>query len=155
MTVEVGNLFGSDGLLCVLHDFDTIGADEKLGQFSISPKQLYEANGERMEFRLEPPTGQTAPVTGHIAVRCRKATDYDIQFMNELNKTTSKGTDFLGMKAFEKMAEAKGGAGAINSILSKRTKVVKHGVDAGKKVVSIEIRKKTVIEHNNFFLSDS
>jgi hypothetical protein len=134
--VEVGTLFGCDGLLCVLHDFDAIGADEKLGQFCISPKQLYDAKGERMEFALQPIPGDTNTVTGHIAIRCRRATDFDMNFMNDYNKISTKGTDFLGMLAFEKLADGKGGAGAITSILSKRTKVVKHGEDAGKKAVS-------------------
>jgi hypothetical protein len=139
LPVDVGTLFGGEGLLCVLHDYDSIGADEKLGQFCISPKQMYDAKGERMEFALQPIPGDNNTVTGHIAIRCRRATDFDIDFMNDFNKNTGKGTDFLGMKTFEKLAEGRGGAGAITSIMSKRTKIAKHGDDAGKKLVSQKI----------------
>ena len=140
-TVEVGTLFASEGLTCFLHDYDSVGKDEVLGMIQISPKKLYDAKGERMEFRLKPPKGQKEDVTGHLYFRCRRATDYDKEFMEELNRV-DKGGDFLGMKKLERLTEGKGGAGAINSILTRKSKIAKHGKNAGKKVVSPHFRLK-------------
>lgn len=50
--IPAKELFESHGLHCDVMDYD-VGRDEKLGQCTIHPKTLYEANGERMVFPLE------------------------------------------------------------------------------------------------------
>jgi hypothetical protein len=127
-------LFISDGLKCILHDFDSLGKDEVLGFIQITPKQLYDAKGERMEFKLNPPPKSKEDVPGHLAIRCRRATDYDKQFMAELQRP-GKG-DILGMKKADGHTDSKGGAGALVSILTRKSKVAKQGKNAGQKVVS-------------------
>lgn len=85
-----------------------------------------------MELKLLPPPRKPGDVPGYIAIRCRRATDYDKHFMTELNRP-EKG-DALGLGKLD--MESKGGAGAIASILTRKAKVVKHGKNAGQKVVS-------------------
>jgi hypothetical protein len=134
LEVDTADLFLSEGLLCILYDFDKVGKDEKLGAITISPKTLYEAKGERMEFKLEPAPGQTKEVPGYLAIRCRKATDYDAKFMIDFKQGAD--SDLLGLKAATSKAhDTKGGASNLKSLLGRNTKVFKNGKDAGIKKV--------------------
>lgn len=122
----------SDGLLFILKDFDKLGGNEKLGVVSVPAKMLYEAKGERMEFKLQPPGYKNCEIPGYMAIRCRRASSQDIQFMEENSKPSFKQFDFLK----QAIAEGKTGAGNIKSILSKRTRIASSGKNAGKKLVS-------------------
>jgi hypothetical protein len=131
-TVSSQELFTSDGLVFILKDFDKLGGNEKLGVVTVPAKTLYEANGERMEFKLQSPSYKSRDVSGYMAIRCRKASPSDIKFMEESRVPKSKQLDFL----HKAVSEGKTGAGTIKSILSKRTRVVASGKNAGKKQVS-------------------
>lgn len=134
LEVDVGDLFLSDGLLCILYDFDKVGKNEKLGAITIPPKTLFEAKGERMEFKLGPSPGETKDVPGYLAIRCRRATDYDAKFMADFEHGAT--SDLLGLKAATSKAQhTKGGASNMKSLLGRNTKVFKDGKNAGIKQV--------------------
>ena len=50
-------LFTSNGLVCEVMDFDKFGGNDKLGLFTVPPKVLFEAQGERLEYDLLPSKG--------------------------------------------------------------------------------------------------
>lgn len=130
-TLTSQELFTSDGLLFVLKDFDKLGGNEKLGVVTVPAKTLYEAKGERMEFKLQPHGYKSKEVSGYLAIRCRRASTRDIKFMEESRNPTSKQLDFL----HKAIAEGKTGAGSIKNILSKRTRIAATGKNAGKRQV--------------------
>jgi len=85
--VDALELFQSEeGLVLEVKDFDTIGSNESLGAFNISAHTLYKWNGERRKYALKPLAGQKDFKTGSIALRVRRATDYDIEFMEKFNE---------------------------------------------------------------------
>jgi hypothetical protein len=134
LEVEAADLFLSEGLLCILYDFDKVGKNEKLGAITIPPRTLYEAKGERMEFKLGPSPGETKDVPGYLAIRCRRATDYDAKFMIDFKQGAD--SDLLGLKAATSKAhDTKGGASNLKSLLGRNTKVFRDGKDAGIKKV--------------------
>jgi hypothetical protein len=138
LEVDAAELFLSEGLLCILYDFDKVGKNEKLGAITIPPKTLYEAKGERMEFKLGPSPGETKDVPGYLAIRCRRATEYDANFMTDSAKGAD--SDLLGLKAAtSKALHTKGGASNLQSMLNRNSKVFKDGINgknAGIKHVS-------------------
>jgi hypothetical protein len=138
LEVDTGELFLSEGLLCILYDYDKVGSNEKLGAITIPPKTLYEAKGERMEFKLVPAPGETEDVPGYLCIRCRRATDYDEKFMADFENGAD--SDILGLKAASsKGSHFKGGASNFTSlvrgIMGGNTKVEKDGEKAGIKQV--------------------
>jgi len=157
LTVE--ELFTSNGLICEAMDFDKFGGNDKLGLITVPPKVLFEAKGERLEYRLLPSKGSMAPsvsllvqdfvavaslVTdlsrlfspqGGLAIRCRRATDYDIEFMNDFDADKKKQK--LGVhEMMAKADKAKGGKGGLRSVVSINSKTERHGPHKGKTVVS-------------------
>jgi hypothetical protein len=133
MEVDTEELFLSEGLLCQLYDYDKVGQNEKLGAITIPPKTLYDAKGERMEFKVGPSPGETKDVPGYLSIRCRRATDYDAKFMTDFEKADS---DLLGLKAATlKAHHTKGGASNLKSLMSRNTKTEKDGEKAGIKQV--------------------
>jgi hypothetical protein len=136
-TVSMKDLFLNDGLICILRDFDNVGADEVLGGIKITAKQIYEAKGERVEFKLGPAGGKTEEVPGYMAIRCRRASEHDIQFMEDWKRTNQLA--IIGMKPKTiKIAEGITGVSNLRSIITKRTRIAKDGSNAGKKQVSAE-----------------
>jgi hypothetical protein len=134
MEADTKELFLSEGLLCILYDYDQLGQNEKLGAITIPPKTLYEATGQRMEFKLGPSPGKTKDVPGYLAIRCRRATDYDLKFMEDLK--IGKKSDLLGLKASgDKAIDAKGGASNLKSLMSRNTRIERDGKNAGIKKV--------------------
>ena len=127
-------LFRSDGLLCILYDFDKLGANDALGAITIPPKMIFDAKGERMEFPLgKPPVRCHHKITGNLAIRIRRASQYDIDFMDQLNCHSNKGTISIpGMKGVIELddhSHFKGGKGNIKSLLTKRSRMPKGATD--------------------------
>lgn len=56
-----------------------IKGNDILGVANVPATTLYQASGERMEFELN--------TQGYLALRCRRATDQDKQFMAEYQKS--------------------------------------------------------------------
>ena len=101
-TIKTGSLFllyttaddlfdCQDGLKFEVKDYDTVGGSESLGHTYVSPRTLYEADGDRLVFPLLPEAGRTSvTVKGNIAIRCRHATEHDLEFMAKLKRGVSK-----------------------------------------------------------------
>jgi hypothetical protein len=141
MEIDATELFLSEGLLCLIYDYDKIGGNEKLGSATIPPRTLYEAKGQRMEFKLGPAPGHTKEVPGFLAIRCRRATDYDVNFLKSFQAGKTGMGHFLGLTAKEAKTatHSKGGSGNIKSMLTRTTKVEKEGKNAGIRQVRIRI----------------
>ena len=89
------DLFQSeDGLIFEVKDYDTIGTNESLGAFTVNARTLYKWNGERREFALKPLLGQHDFHQGTVALRARRATAHDIQFIEKYNEKKKKVTPF-------------------------------------------------------------
>lgn len=57
--IDAMELFQSeDGLIFEVKDYDAVGENESMGAFSVSPKALYNWNGERKKFSLKPLLGK-------------------------------------------------------------------------------------------------
>ncbi|KAL7573033.1 hypothetical protein ACA910_018725 [Epithemia clementina (nom. ined.)] len=124
-TVDPETLFLSEGLLFTVKDYDTFGANEKLGYFYVSPTLIYKARGERWEFKLLPMQGsKKTKIPGYVGIKCRRATEYDIEFMNEhVYKSLKTG----GMNKMDLTTEQKGGQGALVSYFRRQTRMTKEG----------------------------
>jgi C2 domain len=127
-------LFRSDGMLCILYDYDKLGANDALGAVTIPPKTIFDAKGERMEFPLgTPPVKCHHKITGNLAIRIRRATQYDIDFMDQLHNHSNQGTITIpGMKGaieLDDHSHFKGGKGNIKSLLTKRSRMPKGATD--------------------------
>jgi hypothetical protein len=143
LNVNLQDLFRGDGLLCIVHDFDTVGTNERLGSITVPPKTLFDAKGERMEFKLGPPPGKTNDVPGYLAIRCRRATSEDIEFMKALQSSSNSSKQLLpaleNIKSKVNSAvEAgtitqMGGAGNIASLLTRHSRIVRLGPNAGQR----------------------
>jgi hypothetical protein len=124
LDVESEQFFLEDGMTFLVKDFDQFGGNETLGLVHVSPRILYRANGERMEFKLQPVPGKTAAeVPGYLAIRCRRATEYDRTFMEGL-QTSVKAI------AAPKLPKSQGNV--IKTIVTKTSKI-----DNGVKKVSL------------------
>jgi hypothetical protein len=130
-TVKTRDLFISEGLHCFVFDYDQVGSHANLGHVNISPKILYDASEERIEQPLKDPHNG-ADTAGFLAIRCRRASQYDQHFMKELAKTRKneklEGTlaELQKIKNLTSLAtEMAGGSGNIPSMLKRRSKVVK------------------------------
>ena len=131
-----------------VYDYDLTGKDEFLGAAEVPSYTLFNAKEERETFDLKPVTfghrtfpsmkaGQT--FIGKIAIRCREATDYDIEFLNNYNKEKNQNR-------FQKMAKRKKDSALKktdnpNALKSAIRKNVQHSKDEhGSKVVKYRIR---------------
>lgn len=114
LEVESEQLFLEDGMKFLVKDFDQFGSNETLGLVHVPPRTLYRANGERMEFKLQPVPGKTAgEVPGYLAIRCRRATTYDKTFMQGMQSS---------MKAIAAPKLPKSQGNAIKSMVTKTSK---------------------------------
>ena len=119
-----------------------ISSDE-LGMFVVPPHVLYKANGEREVFKLKPPPrSKREEVPGHLAIRCRRATQYDREFMKEYESSQVVAK----ADAFSAATLAAGGQSDLKSILGRNEKTDKTGI---KKVRQCQRRLKTKIVAEN------
>ena len=131
-------MFLNSGLQLDLFDFDTLGKNEKLGSIHVPDKTLYQAKGERLEFKLGPPGGTTTPVSGYLALRCRRASEEDIQFIKEYYQKEN-ALSRINKKATPQVAEGTTGASNLKSLITKRSRIAKDGKNAGKRQVCLEL----------------
>lgn len=88
LNVDALELFeATGGLILEVKDYDAYTKHESLGAVSVSPKTLYNWNGERKEFDLKALSGETVYNEGKLVLRVRRATDHDIEFMEKYNKS--------------------------------------------------------------------
>jgi len=105
----------------------------QLGAVTVPPRVLYEAKGERMEFKLCPAPGHGSikDVSGFLAIRCRRATAYDKQFMKEFHESEKAAAaehnhHELGWRNVVKHAtESEGGGGTMKALLTRVQRVVR------------------------------
>ena len=125
----------TSGLHLKVKDYD-LGPQKSddLGSITIDPKTLLEAKGERMVFKLNPPLKKEGKDAGHIAIRCRRATNYDREFLDSLESKTL--SSYLGVDEDLEKAKPQGGGGA--KLLQKNFMVGKyrllHSTEAGRVV---------------------
>ena len=149
-TVKTGSLFlfsttlrklfdARDGLKFTVKDYDTVGKNKCLGVAVIPPRILYDANGERMVLPLVPEVGESFAKGGNgcIAIRCRKATEHDKEFMRKLNYG---GIGNVG-NASPTALESKGGKNALKSLVTLNTKTT---ADPTAKDIKATIKKHRV-----------
>jgi len=110
----------SEGMSCLVKDHDVLGNNDTLGVFAITPRKIYCANGERMEFKLRNPPGHIGEkVPGHIAIRIRRATSTDKNFMASLQDSS---------KAVRAVEHPKASNNTIKSIVTRYQKIDSNGV---------------------------
>jgi hypothetical protein len=115
LEVAAEELFIEDGMKFLVKDFDQFGGNETLGLVSVPPKTLYLAQGERMEFKLQPVPGKTADeVPGYLAIRCRRASTQDKNFVAGLEGS---------LRAVAAHKNPKVSNNAIKSIVTRNSKV--------------------------------
>lgn len=104
LSVSAEKLYAYNGLQFKVKDHDDFGvSNDTLGFVDVTAQQLYESTSDRLEFELDLPPGKKGKKTGHIAFRCRPATDYDVEFLESLKDETGSD-DFLGIrKSMDKM----------------------------------------------------
>lgn len=132
LEIRVDELFKSEGLVCVAYDFDKLGSNDPLGSVTIDPGAIFNANGERVEYKLGPLPGRTADVSGYLSFRIRKATDHDKQFMK--NYLKSLETRKKVVSETDKEIESKGGSGNLKSLIMRRSRMNKETGDREYKI---------------------
>lgn len=125
----------ADGLTLVVYDFDMRGRNEVLGAATIPIKDIYHANEERLCYSLKAlVVGKKTRGhnQGKIAVRIRRATDYDKEFL-ETYKKYEKRRAVSGILAESHNSGKKKGRG-------------EHGASALRSFV--ETKKRTFIDED-------
>ena len=124
--IATRDLFLVNGLTFTIKDYDQLGKHETLGVFHVDPQTVYDAKGERMEYKLEDPTKTEQP-PGHAAIRIRKAMPSDIKFLEEYQMSKRKGVLGGRTERAGPSHEVKGGASNLVSYFRRQSRVVKHG----------------------------
>ena len=107
------------GLVFEVKDYDTFGGDESLGAFNVNARTLYNwPENERKVFALKALPGETDWKQGRIAIRVRRATEYDVGFMEEYNSKQKI------LRSPPKMM----GAAEIKEVLTKNSRKEKDGM---------------------------
>lgn len=97
-------------------------SSDDLGYFVVPPDVLYKANGEREVFKLKAPPRSKGEVPGHLAIRCRRATQYDKEFMKEYESEAAKADTVSAATTSE------GGKSNFKSIIETKVKTDKSGL---------------------------
>jgi hypothetical protein len=104
-------------------DYDVLSSDD-IGYFVVPPDVLYKGNGERVEFKLKaPPRSKGGDVPGHLAIRCRRATQYDKDFMEEFKISEAPKTSTISIATL-----SEGGKSNLMSIIERRVMIDKAGI---------------------------
>lgn len=159
LKVSAKNLFLNDGIVFLLNDYDKVGKNEILGAVRVSAKQVFEAVGERIEFKLGPAGGKVEEVSGFMAIRCRRASQEDIDFVDEYYKSEKQNSlmsKFHQSKKEPSIAEGITGASSLKSFVTKRTRIARDGPSIGKKQVRRFLSiKKTAFLRDTYFCFSS
>lgn len=126
-TVATKDLFLSDGLRFTIKDYDQVGNDEVLGIFYADPQTIFDANGERLTYKLEPPPGATKEVPGHAAIRCRRASEADINFLEDYKQSKKRNVMGVLKERGRAKEEVKGGASNLASYFRRQARTIKVG----------------------------
>jgi len=146
-TTSVRELFlgdinvGVQGLMLEVCDFNSKGSDDVLSTALVPPKDIYNAKEERLIYPL--PLfleEQQENVEGSIAVRIRRATGYDKEFLSayEEYEKRNETTGVLQKNNHQKGKKKRGeyGSGTLKSMLEKKVKTF---VENGKKIEKYKV----------------
>lgn len=127
-TVSTRELFLGNGLLFTVKDYDQVGNHETLGIFEVEPQTIFDGSGDRLVYKLHrPPKSKEDEVPGHVAIRCRRASPSDSQFLEEYRASKKK---FGGSKIRATEKEViKGGASNLVSYFRRQKRVIKNGTE--------------------------
>lgn len=117
----------NNGLDLLVYDFDFQGSHELLGAAKAPASYLYKAKEERLVLPLKPLTvaGRTTGFEkGRIAIRCRRASEKDKEFMQKFDEYCKQSQGLLKMpKRREAKVRGEVGSSALQSILERKVKV--------------------------------
>ena len=131
-TVKTGSLFifsttlsklfdAREGMAFDVTDYDSFGSNQTLGGARLLPRSIFDADGERIVLPLVPKVGQPfadGGCNGFIALRCRKATDDDLAFMERLK---TGGISSVGNSSPLALKSA-GGKHVLKTLVTSNTK---------------------------------
>jgi hypothetical protein len=124
----------ADGLTLMVYDFDMGGKNELLGAATVPAKDIYNANEERRCYPLKAlvlGNRKRGHDQGKIAVRIRRATDYDKEFLETYKKYERKRavSGILDDNAKKSKGRGEHGASALRSFVEtkKRTFIDEDG----------------------------
>jgi len=116
----------NDGLDFLVYDFDFQGSHELLGAAKAPASYLYKAKEERLVLPLKTLTlaGRTTGFEkGRIAIRCRRASEKDKEFMQKFDEYCKQSQGLLKIpKRKEAKARGEVGSSALQSILERKVK---------------------------------
>lgn len=124
----------ADGLTLMVYDFDLGGKNELLGATTVPAKDIYNANEERRCYPLKAlvvGNRTRGHNQGKIAIRIRRATDYDKEFLENYKKYERKREVSGVLDDQSKKSKGRGehGASALRSFIEtkKRTFIDEDG----------------------------
>ena len=133
LNVDALELFeADDGLIFEVKEYDSYRKKSRsLGAFNVSPRIIYKWNGERKEFDLKTLSGEKHyDDQGKLALRVRRATDHDVEFLKNYNK--SKKLNICDV-ADDILPTLETGGGALKKFVKMYKKTEVSGPDKGKK----------------------
>jgi hypothetical protein len=129
LTIDLMELFeDEDGLIFEVKDYDSVSKHKSLGAFSVSPRTIYKWNGERREFDLKALSGEKHYDQGKLALRVRKATDHDFEFLKKYKE--SKKMTITGV-ADDLLPKIEAGGSSFKKLLKVHRKIEMIGSDKG------------------------
>lgn len=126
-SVSTKDLFiENDGLDFLVYDFDFQGSHELLGVAKAPASYFYKAKEERLVIPLKPLTvagRSTGFEKGRLAIRCRRASEKDKEFMQKFEEYCKQSQGLLKIpKRREAKARGEVGSSALQSILERKVK---------------------------------
>jgi len=130
LKVDALELFqADDGLIFEVMNYDSMGKSKSLGAFNVSPRTIYKWNGERKEFDLKTLSGERNYNQGKLALRVRRATEHDLDFLENYNK--SKKLNICNV-ADDLLPTLETGGNALKKLMKVNKKTETIGPDKGK-----------------------
>jgi len=134
-----------DGLCFEVIDYDAYSANDLMGAVKVSPRFLYKATEERREFRLQPLMSKgiivNHKVKGKLALRCRRATPYDKEFLKQykIDAVKEARKDPIKLRGVAMIVKnvGTGGGGYVKTVVEKKRKKETIGTET---VVKYKIR---------------
>lgn len=126
-SVSTKDLFiENDGLDFLVYDFDFQGSHELLGVAKAPASYFYKAKEERLVIPLKPlpVAGRSAGFDkGRLAIRCRRASEKDKEFMQKFDEYCKQSQGLLKIpKRREAKVRGEVGSSALQSILERKVK---------------------------------
>lgn len=154
LTVSAKELFDSDGLLFTVKDHDVGLSNDELGKVRVQAKVLYEAAGERLEYALDPPKRMKNKNAGYIAIRCKRADEYDKKFIEGV-KNEKDAKSFLGLESsMQKLVKPSRSGGLGSAMVRSNTRTEKSGAEKGIKKYRVRPRPDPKREKETEWMSE-